>query len=230
MCYTVANRLCRKVNETSKVMLAVGNWARRNLSKTKYKGVRGVLRPVLQYIIARRMAVVGTASEYNSSQRGLDGQKLRWIAAPARKKPCTHDSDLPCRKGMGGCFRFCTSAHCSRRRRKGYLCNQCYAWSPTKKQGVCYSVKRVEKPGGQGTVVQPRMFGRDTVASINIGCITLATVLVDADGTRLIDRSMFVYGNVDGPNGNVAAMGWDEIFRGYGGAPFRIPPMKSFYG
>ena len=79
-------------------------------------------------------------------------------------------------------------------------------------------------------MVQPRMFGRDTVASINIGCITLATVLVDADGRRLIDRSMFVYGNVEGPNGNVAAMGWDEIFRGYGGAPFRIPPMKSFYG
>ena len=74
------------------------------------------------------------------------------------------------------------------------------------------------------------MFGRDTVASINIGCITLATVLVDADGTRLIDRSMFVYGNVDGPNGNVAAMGWDKIFHGHGGAPFRIPPMKSFYG
>ena len=91
-------------------------------------------------------------------------------------------------------------------------------------------MKHVEQPGGQGTVVQPRMFGRDTVASINIGCITLATVLVDADGTRLIDRSMFVYGNVDGPNGNVAAMGWDKIFHGYGGAPFRIPPMKSFYG
>ena len=75
-------------------------------------------------------------------------------------------------------------------------------------------MKHVEQPGGQGTVVQPRMFGRDTVASINIGCITLATILVDADGTRLIDRSMFVYGNVDGPNGNVAAMGWDKIFHG----------------
>ena len=63
MCCTVANRLCRKVDGTSKVMLAIGNWPQRNLSKTKYKGLRGALRSVLQYIMARRMAVVGTASE-----------------------------------------------------------------------------------------------------------------------------------------------------------------------
>ena len=63
MCSTVANRLSKKVNGTSKVMLAVGNWAQRNLSKTKYKGLRGALRPVLQYVMARRMTVVGTASE-----------------------------------------------------------------------------------------------------------------------------------------------------------------------
>ena len=135
MCYTVANRLCKKVDGTSKVMLAVGNWARRNLSKTKYKGIRGPLRPILQYIMARRMAVIGTASEYNSSQRGLDGQKLRWIAAPARKKPCTHDSDYPAAKAWVVAFSFARRRTAHDNDRRGICAINATPGPPRKNKG-----------------------------------------------------------------------------------------------
>ena len=206
------DRLCAPRAGDARTLLLYGNAATTNLFGKTKKNVKGPARKLFDTAVRRKKAVCVWADEFRTSRLDVYGHRV--VHPPETREE--HLQPAPCKaerhaQDAPGCRCFCSHrSGCGNKRTKA-------RWCPDHVQtqlryNVCYSKQR---PKGKH-----RMWNRDVLAALNIGCLFLATCLG-------LDTALWKRGTTDiaAPRGTLTPpLSWADIFGRAGHAlPFSLP-------
>jgi hypothetical protein len=212
----VVNWLCRPRKGDQKTVLIVGNAAKANIFGKIKKYEKGPILKILKRVLERKAAAIVWADEFRTSKLDIFGRKLahpierRRHRLPPRK--CTLPKGHRRRKlRHPNCRCYCAHSGCENRCTIQSYCDR-HAQSRTYCQyGLSY-----HNNGPQ----EHRMFDRDVIGAINIGCRFLAKSL-DLDlgpWSRNVDAK-----DLESPS---FTKSWEEIF-GEHGVPFSFAKITK---
>ena len=162
-----ARRLCTSLTGKD-VLLVFGNGAERGCF-SKSKGLRGPAKSIFYECVHRKLAKCVLASEFRTSQLGLDGKRVRHGRETRdrilQKYLCTVQGQRPHPPQTPGCRCKCMKRGCKKERVKGNKCQQHYDEEPWVIHGVS-----IEKSNN-------RQWNRDVLSSILIALLFLSKVL-----------------------------------------------------
>jgi hypothetical protein len=218
------DRLCAPRQGDTHTLLLYGNGASTNLFGKTKKNVKGPARKLFDTAVRRKKAVCVWADEFRTSKLDVYGQPVvhprETRADRLRPPPCKaerHATDAL------GCRCFCAhSQGCARKRTRARWCADHF--KPQLRYDVCYSNRSTpsasqEEEEGQH---EHRMWNRDVVGALNIGCLFLAQALG-------LDPALWRRGTTAVTDGSrkgtpTSPLPWAEIFGRAGHAlPFSLP-------
>ena len=210
----IVDELCKPRPGNSIVLLLFGDGAANNLFNKVKKHVKGPSRKLFDAVVRRKKAICIWVDEFRTSKLDIYGEPV--IHPPETRPeqlkpdPCKaehHAQDAP------GCRCFCShhvnDKKCDAKRTKSRWCADHF--KKQSRYNVCFSKKDQETKHGH------RMWNRDVVAAINIGCLFFAQALgLDTarwkQGTKLETTK---------------SLSWAEIFGRAGHTlPFSLPSTK----
>lgn len=210
------NELCAPRTGDRRTLLVYGNGASTNLFGKTKKNVKGPARKLFDTAVRHKKAVCVWADEFRTSKLGVDGRRpvhpRETRADRIRPSPCkasAHALDAP------GCRCFCShGGGCDAKRTQRYWCADHV--KPQLQYDVCYSNQST--PQGQH---QHRMWNRDVIGALNIGCLFLAQCLG-------LDLALWQRGTTDDSDGAksvlTSPLSWADIFGcGEHRLPFSLP-------
>jgi len=194
------NRLTKPRAGDTKTILAFGDAASRNLFGRVKRCVKGPAKKLHDHVVRTKKAVVIWADEHRTSKLDVCGRKLvhpmERRADRLRPRPCAaanHAVDA------AGCRCFCSKAGCTEKRTVGTRCG--HHRHKVQQHDVCYDS-------------EGRMWNRDVVAAINVGCLFLARALGLSAGPW--ERTEQI----------TTSRSWAEIFAAKDiAAPFSLPAI-----
>ncbi len=206
------DRLCQPRVGDTRTLLVYGNGASTNLFGKAKQNVKGPARKLFDTAVRRKKAVCVWADEFRTSKLDIYGHQLihprETRAEHLRPAPCkarTHAEDAL------GCRCFCTHRSCDAKRTVGRWCAG-HA-KPQFQYDACYHNHGLSQHGH-------RMWTRDMVGALNIGCLFLAQTLGLEPG--LWHRGTTGDAKVGGTRNS--SLSWAEIFGRAGHAlPFSLP-------
>ena len=216
------DRLCKPRPYDHSTLLLYGNGASTNLFGKTKKNVKGPARKLFDTAVRRKKAVCIWADEFRTSKLDIYGRPVvhpRETRAdrlqPAACRAQEHGAAAP------GCICACSHRGCVAPRTRARWCAHHY--KPQLRYDVCYSNQR--SLDGH----QHRMWNRDVVGALNIGCLFLAQALG-------LDTALWRRGTYDstapapqhGRGGEpTLPLSWAEIFVcGRVRVPFSLPLAK----
>jgi hypothetical protein len=198
------NRLCAPRPGDTRTLLVYGNAATTN-SFGKIRGnVKGPAKKLFDMALRDKKATTVWADEFRTSKLDIYGHDS--IHPPERRRdrlvpaPCKSQAHG---EGAPGCKHLCAQAGCNQVRSRKAWCFRHFEAKKITQHDVCYH--HSEQHGH-------RMWNRDVMAAINIGCLFLARAMGREVG--LWERGTSVENN--------ATLSWAEIFVDIG-TPFSIP-------
>jgi hypothetical protein len=207
-------RLCQPREGDAKTVLVYGNAAKKDLFGRIKNNVKGPAKKIFTRAVQRKAAVCIWADEFRTSKLGVDGRlaihPLETREHKLEPRRCRAEGPVEAHDmNTRGCRCFCHKAECNERRTKKSFCGVHFNPKKAERYNVCYSNQ--SSPSGQYTT-QHRMWNRDVMAAVNIGCRFLAKALgltcaLWERGTKIKEKDCKLNETVTPPKS------WDAIFR-----------------
>jgi hypothetical protein len=213
------DRLCKPRKGDDKVLLVVGDAAKRTSGFKSARGLSGPVCKLIDRVVERKKAIVIYSSEFRTSKLDLFGEELvhpvETRAEHLEPAKCellpidepaeaAEEAEVPSTNhvvGTPGCRCYCSAKGCSKLRKHKCFCDD------HKKLAKRYNVGYSNSNGAH------RMWNRDVIAAINIGCLFIALV------RGVEDLSRWRHGSCS----REPAKSWKEIFDGEGlPVPFSV--------